>query len=383
MAVRFDNRRLARRGWILFAAVVVLLSAWPSSSRAQGAGVGLEGLLDEYVEKTLASRDPMMLAAEGERLTPEEATRLESQLVLAPSDLEARCRLLGFYARRADASESNRRLRRGHVLWLIRNRPADAIAGSHYAALTRADLAEGLTPVREAWQQQVKQNGRNADVLRHAGDGLMRWDLEAAETIFRRGMELEPKQPVWPARLGTLYTLHAGERDGEERRTLAEKARGAFEAALALADFVDEKIALWMEAGQSAMVLGDEDTATRHAQQLVMTGNGRHGEATHAGQTMLGLMARRGGEIEEAVECLKRSAAFERRSVPLGWEPSMDLAAGLAGDGEREAVLAYLKACEAIWPAGMAKLAAWGETLGAGEMPGDWMGVEAMGANEN
>jgi hypothetical protein len=243
-----------RRPWTMrsMAAGLLLagLAAWPGVARAQQVGGDLERKLSRFVEETLATNDPLVLAAEGETLAPEEAAQLETRLTLRQGDLPTHSRLLGFYTKRAAASDQARQERRRHVFWLIEHEPASEIAGSRYAALDPTLDKEDCAKARDLWLEQAQLHARQAAVLRNAGDFLMTWDLASAERLYRQGATVEPGNPDWPARLGMLYTLHSRSSNDAERAALGRKALAAYDEALAKAKQPDRKLALLAEAAR-------------------------------------------------------------------------------------------------------------------------------------
>jgi tetratricopeptide (TPR) repeat protein len=348
------------------------IAAWPTGTHAQGDGAGLEGLLTEFVEETLATEDPLVLAAEGEAMHGNDLAALETKMAAQPNDLPTRSRLLGFYASNAMPDGTFPERRREHVLWLIRNHPAEAIAGSRYARIDPAADADGFKALREAWIEQTRAHPNNADVLFNAARGLMRWDLDLTEMILKRGETIQPADPAWPEGLGMLYALHWQKSEKEACAALREKALAAYDRALEMAGTTEAKIPLSEAAARAALALDAVDAARRHARRLVTYGSNGRTATANLGETLMGLAALEKGEMDEAKGHLKASA-----KVGGAWKdgdaPSMELAAALAQRGEKAAVVEYLKACEAIFPDGVEKLEKWRTSVEKGELPAEWV----------
>src|SRR4051812_12987155 len=79
--------------------------------------------------QTKSQVDEYEIASRGEKLSDEEAQKLEGKLKADPSNSESHIMLLGYYFLKRFSSESARSRRRSHVLWIIENRPESMIAG--------------------------------------------------------------------------------------------------------------------------------------------------------------------------------------------------------------------------------------------------------------
>jgi tetratricopeptide (TPR) repeat protein len=349
--------------------------AWPASARAQGEpGGGLESKLDAFVGE-LANDNPMTLAVEGERMTKEEADRIELALTVQPYDLKARSRLLGYYLKRASQSASGRRARQQHILWLIGQDPGSEIAGSRYAALSPTADRDVLDRAVQAWLRQARARPRNDAVLRNAADGLARLAPEKAEEAILRGATLQPFAAEWPARLGALDAIRATRATGDARGEWAKKAMASYEQALKLAEAPDERASLLDNASEAALVVGEVAKAKQWALALLDRASdpGVKGAwAQHRGHVLLGLIAMQEGDMATARDHLAASARLRVSPFSQGREPATALAAALARRGQAEATLSYLDSCQALWPAGAGRLDAWRAALRAGSLPADW-----------
>jgi hypothetical protein len=157
---------------------------------------------------------PAGVAREGYTLTPAAAEALEVTLRTNPDDLAARAKLLGFYFRqggRTVARDVAIEARRGHILWLIENRPASAVLGLSEATIDKAGhgLADpaGFAQVAAAWTEQATRKSRDARVLGNAARFFLLSDKERAAAFLRQAQQVEPDNPEWRARLGHVLAL--------------------------------------------------------------------------------------------------------------------------------------------------------------------------------
>lgn len=93
-----------------------------------------------------------------------------------------------------------------------------------------------------------------------------------------------------------------------------------------------------------------------------------YGNAIHAANTVLGLLALEAGRVEEAVVYLHRAGATPGSPQLNNFGPNMLLAQKLIEAGRVESVLAYLEQCQKFWtsPANR-KIAEWHLALLDGE----------------
>jgi len=203
---RFVHAAISRRYalHVLFAAAAC--AAVPTGPPAFAQGVPPAPAAD------LAS--PAGVAREGYALTPAAAEALEATLRTDPNDLAARAKLLGFYFRqggRAVARDVAIEARRGHILWLIENRPASAVLGLSETTIDKAGHGfadpAGFAQVAAAWTEQTTRKDSDARVLGNAARFFLLSDKERAAAFLRQAQRVEPDNPEWRARLGQVFAL--------------------------------------------------------------------------------------------------------------------------------------------------------------------------------
>jgi len=200
-----DSSRLSPgRRWGLVGSVVLVLAAVVACTRSVPA-------LRENPE--IAERDRR--AAEHQAvvgMTAEQVDALEAVVRSNPEDLAARGRLMTFYAEAGDGVIGKERTvaaRRPHVLWVIRNRPGDALAESWGARIFPTDNDRDADPVGYAeakalWLGHVRKADASAAVLRNAATFFEVADKRLAEELYLRLHGMEPDKG-WNVRLGRLY----------------------------------------------------------------------------------------------------------------------------------------------------------------------------------
>ena len=93
------------------------------------------------------------------------------------------------------------------------------------------------------------------------------------------------------------------------------------------------------------------------------------GNAVFAGHTVLGLLALRRGDIENAIDEL-RASADQRGSPQLdSFGPTMRLAKALLELGKAEEVIAFLHQCLSFWKMGSDWVQVWEKKIRRGAMP--------------
>ncbi|HOK45350.1 MAG TPA: hypothetical protein PLK67_05435 [Bryobacteraceae bacterium] len=152
-AVLDESRRLSvgmtRARW-----AAVLLCAVPLAYGA--AAVQFEAAVPIAKQELWAPGSYMESVLRGNKLTPEEAQRLEAHVQANPEDLAARSSLIVYYT-----LKGLREPRLRHIFWFIENHPESEFAGYHATAIypfrnqlnSEADYAHA----RSLWLEQVRR----------------------------------------------------------------------------------------------------------------------------------------------------------------------------------------------------------------------------------
>ncbi len=301
------------------------------------------------------------------KLSPSEVEEFEKKLVDNPNDLESRERLLIHYS--TERGDEARAVRARHVLWVIANAPEAEIAGRPEAGFDKRMEPESYAEARALWLRQVDSNPRNAKMLAHAAGFLLLDDRSEAEVLFKRGAEMEPRNPRWNVQLAHLYELQARRPDTTDPEA-AKKALEQFEAALRTG--IPRSYVL-ADAAQCALWAGDDTKAAAYASELLAgardpTGRA-DGNAIHDGHRILGHVALNAGDIEGAKLHLLESAKTPGSPVLNSFGPELTLAKDLLAKGERQAVIQYLESLPRFWQGRQEAIDEWVVLIRAGKTP--------------
>lgn len=124
---------------------------------------------------------------------------------------------------------------------------------------------------------------------------------------------------------------------------------------------------------KAAFAAGDYQRALDYADEALAAS--KHGvfwwtgDAIHQGNLVLGRLAMRKGNLEEAKRALLAAGKAPGTSSLASTGPGMQLAKELLDRGESAAVLQYLEECGSFWEANRGKLAEWIVLIKAGLKP--------------
>jgi hypothetical protein len=94
-----------------------------------------------------------------------------------------------------------------------------------------------------------------------------------------------------------------------------------------------------------------------------------YGNAIHLGHTVLGLLALREGDVNVAIEELRKSGETPGSPQLNTFGPTMQLAKELLKAGHTAPVLGYLKQCRSFWHMGSTWLDLWESKALSGRVP--------------
>ena len=313
-----------------------------------------------------------MMTTEGRALYPATADLLEKKLVEEPNDLDSRLQLLGYY--KGKMNEKLFALRKKHILWFIENRPSDAVFATSYVQVDRRFEDESYAEAMKLWDAQIEKHPKDPSILSNAARFALRNDREVAIRYLVRAKELEPEAPEWARRLAGVYELTAffgRSKPGSPVRTsIYEEWKLVHKLTKDPLDLQRQypKLALtamWAQDFEAARGWAEKALASV---ETLKTKN-LHGEAVHDGNTVLGRLALREGDVEEAKRRLL--AAGETIGSPTlnTFGPNLILAERLAAAGQSETVIAYLELCKKYWVGHRDRIAEWIQILKEGDTP--------------
>lgn len=301
----------------------------------------------------------------GYRLNAKDAAGLEATVAADANDLLARTKLLAYYFKKQDGSAAVRENRLKHVLWVIRHRPESGIAGLPECRLDPFDSKEGYAQASQLWREQVQAHPRSIPVLHNAANFFRTADPELALRYMEQVQSLEPANPRWADQLAALYRLHG-------RRPVESLAQ--YETAHSADNCDLTRFFRLPELARAAFEAGELEKAQQFSDQLLSAGkryptNWHFGNAVHYANNMIGLIALRKGQIEDAKQSLLRAGATPGSPQLDTAGPSMGLAKELLEKGEQDIVLQYLKLCRRFWTGHDGKLDDWTRQVKAGAIP--------------
>jgi hypothetical protein len=315
------------------------------------------------------NEDPHQTALAGMDADAAEASRLEAAVSSDPHDMNARTRLLGYYAQRSFADAGARRRRAAHCLWVIRHRPEAVIAGTPFCQIEKLLDPAGYRKAKVLWRSHIARRDADVAVLANAASFYTGHDKRSALSLYRRLQQIEPRNSKWPERLGHVHHLQSlrGPRRRPDRAA-CERALAEWETALRLlgTDVARFHLLPWV----APVALDAERTAkaARYARDLLriakkLSPGWNTGNAIHHAHSTLGRLALRDNRVAEAKRHLLASAKTQGSPQLNSFGPSWQLAHALLERGERKAVLRYLELCRAFWEMGRAQLDAWANTI--------------------
>ena len=325
----------------------------------------------------------------GRSLSPEELLRIEHQEVPRDRELAARIMLLGKHFLSTETAA--RATRAGHVHWIIRFHPNSTTAGSPDAYLDRSREAGAYESAKQLWLQQCAASKSDATVLGNAARFFLLNEPEVAERLFREAQKLEPNNPRWQELLAQLYSLSArhGSEEKRNRRArqafieleIAEQIRSSHSGAQPQAESraieILSRLHTLPARAKAAFAAGELAIARELAQECLALATSAElpkyfhndGNAIHYSHLVLGRVALREGDVEQAETRLIESGRTKGSPNLVSFGPNMSLAKELLDTGEWEVVLEYLELCGKFWEGGSETLPVWKEQVKRNEIP--------------
>lgn len=319
--------------------------------------------------------DATMLAMQGRKLSNEEVKKLEEKLEANPEDLVSRAKVLGWYfGPKRFSSESARKARHKHILWLIQNHADAQITGTHEAGLDPVLDKEVYYEAKKLWLKQVEAHKKSTTVLGNAANFFLIHDRDIAEELLKKAQALEPENPEWSQRLGHLYSLDALYVPAESKTGAAAKSLKQFEKSLSLTTSEREKFYKLADLAKVAFEAGEMEKAETYANSLLAQAaqyknDWNYGNAIHHGNLVLGRIALKSGNVEKAKEYLIKAGKAPGSPQLNSFGPNMALAKELLGKNEREIVIQYFELCGNFWKMGQDCLKDWTALVKEGQIP--------------
>lgn len=178
---------------------------------------------------------------------------------------------------------------------------------------------------------------------------LRAWRESTVAALERRAAE-DPDNARWHEELGRIYEWRLDRTDGDLRRANGVLALKHYEGWRKRAEPQHDFSPL-NRLPYLAYEFADPKSAHRHARDLAdfAARNPEWGNANHHGWAVLGLLAMKAQDADEAERCLVASSATPGSPQLNSFGPSLRLAGELVAAGRTETVREYLHRCKRFW----------------------------------
>ena len=307
----------------------------------------------------------------GRGLSSEQVASLEEQLVSDPNDVTSRTQLLGYYwGRQLLRDDSAKFKKRRHVLWLIRNSAESEVLEHPQAGIDHILDSEGYSEAKKAWMEQLEGEPESATLLGNAAKFFLFGDRRTSIELLKRAQSLDPSNPKWPETLGHTYGLAANRGSGVIDQKISERELEELEKAYGLAG-ESARDSLLEDLAKAAFAADQLDKARQYAELMLQNTEAgwNYGNRVHHGHLVLGRIALREGNIEEAKSRLLTAGNTPGSPQLNSFGPNMTLAKTFLEIGERDVVLEYFELCSKFWKMHRGRLQEWGVLTEAGRIP--------------
>lgn len=341
------------------------------------------------MQRAQSAYDEVQLRMAGRNLSSEDVAELEEIVTQNPDDLRAQSLLLIYYFTRRSSDGDIHNKQEQTVLWLIQNHPEAEILGRPEGQLVPIinSYEEGLN----LWKEQLRRDPDNLRIIENAGKYSLLGDLDFAIECFALGKKLEPgNSAAWDRQLAQAYKLKTIKAPEREKEFAAKQSLDFLESAYEdskptkltykLSDGTEgiterpniKKISLLPRMAKAALAAGELDKAADYAHQMLewnAPGQSYYGEFIYNGNFVLGMLAVREGNLDEAEQYLLQSGDTTGSPALNSFGPNMSLAKELLTYDRRDAVLAFLKKCLKFWTIETSPCSQWIQEIEEGKTP--------------
>ncbi len=295
------------------------------------------------------------LVIQGINLSTAEAQKLEDELRSNKNSLEIRTKLLGYYYTRSLHSLSAHNSRLRHIVWIIINHPDSEIAGLAYVHLLPNPKPHDYELLKKTWLVQIVSHKNNAKVLSNAASFFINHDSNTAEEYFLKAQSFDSDNYYLSLQLAGLYKLNVINATSHVYKIRNQrKTLGELEKTLHSMSAEKQKFYIIAGAANAAFETNELKKAKQYSLQLLAMAHKfekdpYYGTAIHIGNIILGRIALKLSNIENAKSLLSKAAKAPTFPQIKIFGPNMSLALDLIEQGERKAVIEYLNSCKQIW----------------------------------
>jgi thiol-disulfide isomerase/thioredoxin/tetratricopeptide (TPR) repeat protein len=241
----------------------------------------------------------------------------------------------------------------------------DSMPKSEEAARARQELETTTSPNLLGSAAGALSQQQSPLTMRNRTE-QMKEAVALSEHLFQRAIELEPQNQSWTSGLASVYWTSASRKPGAEKIELLEKA-------LRTAGDASPREYVLPDLAQAYFSAGNLESAAEKARECLAStqkeSDPNHGGAIHFGNIVLGRVALKKGDIEEARRRLLAAGNTTSTPVLMSFGPNWDLAQDLLAKGERETVLAYIELCRKFWQLDRGRLDTWASSIRDGGIP--------------
>lgn len=314
----------------------------------------------------------------GRCLSDEDAQKIEEQLVQNENNYMLHIQILGYCFAKPSGTKDFKSQNARHALWVINNHPDYDPVLRAFVQLFKNDGKE-FVQAEELWEEKLKINPDNAKIILNAAHFLRFQNALRAEQLFCKGQSLEPDNPEWLIeRARLLKKPHKVQKNLVDSQRSDRLAYDLLQKAFDLEKEDKNRFYLFDDLARAAFDAEDFVNARKYAEDCISSAyqykkNWNYGNAVHHGNLLLGRLALKEGNLDEARERLLKAA----REIPNGspklstFGPNMTLAKELLELGEKEIVLQYFELCEKFWNGDIQKreMSKWKEVVNSGNIP--------------
>ncbi|MFO0929435.1 MAG: hypothetical protein U0736_20800 [Gemmataceae bacterium] len=235
-----------------------------------------------------------------------------------------------------------------HILWLLHHAPH--LARWDNWLFIPTGYEEVYNDLRSAWVCACDCQPNDANLLYQAAVMLRLDDYAMAAHVLDRGLALEPNNPRWYHQRGSLLLkVLEGQPSGKERQSLASTA-AHWLAEAALREHGLGQVYAQISLSRALFAADSHTQAASLVKDLINVQPlecdvGVDFEVKHLGHTILGLIALRNADGQQAIYHLHASVQDVADSVVNIYGPTMSLAQELLRVEAQHAVIDYLANC--------------------------------------
>ncbi|MEM1059796.1 MAG: hypothetical protein AAGK14_11155 [Verrucomicrobiota bacterium] len=316
---------------------------------------------------------PTEFILEGGELSETQARELEKQVLSEPQNLELRLKLVGFYFTRRRYDPVYAKLAQPHLLWFIRNRPKSTEFATPYFMIFQDAHPEFFAEGKEAWLEQISRYPTDPRVMANAASYFALNEPKRARELLELACQLEPENSEWGWELANQIVRDVRPSSRDEYLEANRQALALYEKVLARSAGLIRFYRLPTVA-RTALKAHQDDRAKAYAEELLSVSTGyredwNYGNALYDANVVLGHLALKNGEVEEA-ETYLLAAGDSPGSPQLDtFGPDLRLADQMLAKGRDKAVIVFLERIAKFWNDHQEEIEEWIVTIRNGKSP--------------